>query len=64
MQNEIPFLKTICLEGYVKICNIFAVLNNRKKQREITIDQTSMYMKEGMRSKQLPEVRKGTSQES
>lgn len=57
MLNAIPFNnKTIHLEGHVKK---YAILNNTDKQKESTIDQTSMLIREGMRSKQLPEVRRG-----
>lgn len=37
----------------------FAILNNIDKQKESTVDQTFMHIKEGTRSKQLPEIRRG-----
>lgn len=36
-----------------------AILNNTEKQKESTIDQTTMLIRKGRRSKQLPEVRRG-----
>ena len=37
----------------------FAILNNIDKQKESTVDYTFMHIKEGTRSKQLPEIRRG-----
>lgn len=37
----------------------FAILNNIDKQKESTVDQTSMHIKKGPRSKELPEVSRG-----
>lgn len=42
-----------------KTMHYFAILNNLDKQKESTVDQTSMHEKGGTRSKQLPEVRRG-----
>ena len=45
-----------------RICNnmhYFAILNNIDKQKESTVDYTFMHIKEGTRSKQLPEIRRG-----
>lgn len=47
----------------MKNVHYFVIFSNTTKQKEITVDQTSTHRKEGMRSKQLPEVRRGRSQE-
>lgn len=37
----------------------FAIVNNIDKQKESTVDQRFVHIKEGTRSKQLPEIRRG-----
>lgn len=58
MHNAILFFNCTCLEGYVKKHALFGNFK-QYKQKESILDQTSMHMKEGTRSKQLPEVRRG-----
>lgn len=55
---QFHFFNCTCLEGYVKKHSLFGNFK-QYKQKESVLDQTSMHMKEGTRSKQLPEVRRG-----
>lgn len=41
----------------------FAILNNTDTQKESTVDQISMHIKEGMTRKPLPEIRRGGSED-